>query len=132
MKRLLKIALLAVAAVSTLFRGERSSSSPEASSSPKRWLFELTVLLGVLAVGGLLVAVSGLVSIKASSGHWAITEWVLQFSKQRSVSTHAWFVKTPPLDDPGLAIKGAGQYEIACRPCHGSAELRSPRVANAK
>ena len=131
MKSLLKIAVLAAAAVSTLFSAGQSSAPPEPSSSTKRRLFELTVLLGLLAVGGFLVAVSGLVSIKASSGHWAITEWVLQFSKQRSVSTHARFVKTSPLDQPGLAIKGAGQYEIACRPCHGSPELRSPRIANA-
>lgn len=96
-----------------------------------RSLLKIGVLLGLFAAGGLLVAVSGVISIKASSGHWAITEWVLQFSKQRSVSTHAWFVKAPSLNQPGLAIKGAGQYEIACRPCHGSPELRSPRIANA-
>jgi cytochrome c553 len=136
MKLLFKIGALLVVAAGAwgLFTGGRGSLPPEPTPGPSitnRLVLELTVLLTVLAAGGFFVALSGLVSIKASSGHWPITEAVLQFSKQRSVSTHAWFVKTPPLDKPGLAMKGAGQYEIACRPCHGSPELRSPRVANA-
>ena len=48
----------------------------------------LAVLLGLaVASGALLVAGSGLIPIKASSGHFAITEWFLQFSKQRSTSS---------------------------------------------
>ena len=94
-----------------------------------RWMIPITTLLVVLGVGGLLVAASGIIPINASSGHWAITRWFLQFSKQRSVATHTLGLKAPPLDEPWLVLKGAGHYEIGCRPCHGSPELHHPRIA---
>ncbi len=78
-----------------------------------------TVLLG-LAVAGLLVAASGIIPVKASAGHWPVTQWFLRFAMQRSISTHSLRIKAPKLDDPGLVLKGAGHYETGCRSCHGS------------
>ena len=101
------------------------------SLSWKQCLLVLFALGIVLAIGGFLVAASGIIPIKASSGHWAITEWFLQFSKRRSVSTHTLGTKVPPLDEPHLVLKGAGHYEIGCRPCHGSPALHHPRIAAA-
>ncbi|HEX7182894.1 MAG TPA: c-type cytochrome [Thermoanaerobaculia bacterium] len=95
----------------------------------KRWLIESAVILAVFAAGGFLVAASGIIPIKASSGHWAVTRWFLIFSMHRSFSTHSLGIKAPPLDDPALVLRGAGAYETNCRPCHGSPELRHPRVA---
>jgi cytochrome c553 len=89
----------------------------------RRW-FKVAVFL---AVGGFVVAASGLVPIKASSGHWAITAWFLQFSKRRSVATHTLALTAPPLDNPDLVLRGAGHYETGCRPCHGSPDSR-PRI----
>ena len=94
----------------------------------KHWAFTIVALLAVLAVGGFLVAVSGIVPIKASSGHWPITTWFLQLAKHRSVATHTLGLKAPALDEPQLVLKGAGHYETGCRPCHGSPELRHPRI----
>ena len=98
-----------------------------------RWLLEPVVTvaarhpvvaLGVLglglAIGGGLVAASGVVPIKASSGHWPITEWLLQFSKRRSIATHSMTITAPPLGDPALVLRGAGHFELGCRPCHGA------------
>jgi cytochrome c553 len=84
-----------------------------------------------LGLAGFLVAASGVIPIKASSGHWAITEWLLQFGKNRSVATHTIGVELPALEDPALVLKGAGHYEDGCQPCHGSPELRNPRIAAA-
>lgn len=95
----------------------------------KRWLIETAVILAVFAAGGFLVAASGIIPIKASSGHWGITRWFLIFSMHRSFSTHSLGIKAPRLDDPALVLRGAGAYETNCRPCHGSPELRHPRVA---
>jgi cytochrome c553 len=86
----------------------------------------LFVLLGL---GGFLVAASGIIPIKASSGHWAITRWFLQFSKTRSVATHTLALKVPSLDEPSMVLKGAGHYETGCAPCHGSPGRPQPRVA---
>jgi cytochrome c553 len=93
----------------------------------KRWL-KVAGAIAVVAVGGFLVAAAGLVPIKASSGHWPITEWVLKFTMRRSLSTHSLGIKPPKLDTPDLVLQGAGHYEAGCRPCHGSPGAPMPRV----
>ena len=102
---------------------------------PKQLLWRMVayfiLFVLVMAIGGFLVAASGIIPIKASSGHWAITSWFLQFSKQRSVATHTLGMETPPLDVASLVLSGAGAYENNCRGCHGSPSLQSPRVAQA-
>ena len=90
-----------------------------------------TFFVLVMAIGGFLVAASGIIPINASSGHWAITRWFLQFSKQRSVATHTLGMETPSLDAARLVLRGAGAYENNCRGCHGSPTLLNPRVAQA-
>ncbi len=97
----------------------------------RTWVVRSCVLVVALALGGFLVAASGLVPIKASSGHWAITEWFLQFTMRRSIATHTVGLDLPPLDEPWLVIKGAAHYESACRPCHGSPDHQRPRIAAA-
>lgn len=110
---------------------ERRDRDEEAGSSHR--LMKIIKLFAVffvlLGIGGFLVATSGIIPIKASSGHWAITAWLLDFSKTRSVATHSLGLKPPPLDEPHLALKGAGHYDFGCRPCHGSPALPQPRVA---
>ena len=97
-----------------------------------RWLLFAGVLAAVAAVGGLALLLSGIVPIKASSGHFAITEFFLQLGKRRSVSTHTLLTDQPSLEEPWLALKGAGHFEAGCRPCHGAPDLpRQPRVARA-
>lgn len=86
-------------------------------------------ILAGLALGGLVLAFTGIIPIKASSGHWAVTEWFLHTVMRRSVSTHSIVVPARPLDDPGLVIKGAGHFETACKACHGAPGEEPPRVA---
>jgi cytochrome c553 len=83
----------------------------------------------VFGVGGFLLAASGFIPIKASSGHWAITRWFLNFAKERSVATHTWNLKPPALEAHRLVVKGAGHYETGCRSCHGSPGMTQPRIA---
>ncbi|QDU40868.1 Cytochrome c-552 precursor [Maioricimonas rarisocia] len=86
----------------------------------KQRVTTIVAFLVLVGVAGVLVMVSGVVPIKASSGHWPVTRWVLNFSKARSVSTHSMGIKVPPLDDPTLVMKGAGHFETGCVQCHGS------------
>ena len=85
--------------------------------------------LAAAAVVAVLVIASGLVPIKASSGHWAITAWILKFTMQRSVATHSLPIDAPPLDSDALVLKGAGHYDLGCRPCHGAPGQQAPRIA---
>jgi cytochrome c553 len=80
----------------------------------------LALLLGAGAVGVMAIAASGLYSVAASRGHWAIFEWFLSFGMRRSVVTHALPITAPPLDDPDMIRLGAGHYENACVMCHGA------------
>lgn len=97
----------------------------------RRIPLEVAAILAVLGLGGFLVAASGIMPIKASSGHWPITVWFLKFSMHRSFSTHSLGVKVPRLGEPGMVMRGAGHYETGCRPCHGSPDLPQPRIAAA-
>jgi len=82
--------------------------------------------LGLLAVTA--IVLSGVISIKASARHWEATAWILDLVKRRSVATHSLTTSVPPLDDPALVLKGAGHYELGCRPCHGSPGSRPPVI----
>lgn len=100
----------------------------------RAWLLrgaKLAAVAAFMGLAGLLVVVSGVVPIKASSGHWGITASLLDFAKRRSVSTHTLGTTVPELNDPALVLRGAGHYEGGCRPCHGSPELHRPRIARA-
>ncbi len=144
MRRSVSTVLLLVAAgifafVRSLLSGERENEREAARVSGRRSqrvnlkerIKTIVAFVGALGILGFLVSVSGVIPIKASSGHWAITEWFLNFSMARSVSTHSISIEVPPLDEPWMTLKGATHYEIGCAPCHGSPELQVPRITGA-
>ena len=95
----------------------------------KRWLFRAMMLGALAGLVGAAVVVSGVAPIKASSGHWAITEAFLQFAKRRSISTHSLTIAVPQLGDRRLVMMGAGHFDFGCRPCHGSPATPQPTIA---
>jgi cytochrome c553 len=133
-RAILRTLLLGVAIVAALGRAlvePRPRRAATVRRPIRRRFLEYAALFAVLGLIGFLVAASGLIPIRASSGHWAITRWFLKFSMTRSVATHTIGMKAPPLGDRALVIKGAGAYDLSCRPCHGSPDLPEPRVAQA-
>jgi mono/diheme cytochrome c family protein len=84
-----------------------------------RWKYLIAAVV-VAPVLALLVAWSGLVSIGARSGHWAITDWFLHWSMQSSVRTASLSTQVPPFDNPEMLKLAAGHYEAGCAMCHGS------------
>src|SRR5688572_673399 len=109
-------------------KSAESDNRPGLSRLLRRGVLGAAVL-ALFGAAGFLVAASGIIPIKASSGHWAITRWLLEFAKQRSVATHSLTVEPPLREAPWFVLKGAGHYEIGCRPCHGSPEHKHPRIA---
>ena len=134
--RIFLIAMIVAAAGREVLFG-RSEHKPDpappassaAASRIKPWSFRIAAFLVVVAFGGFLFVTSGIMPIKASSGHWAITAWFLNFAMRRSVITHSLGIKTPPLNDPALVAQGAGHYEFGCLPCHGGPDLPQPVIA---
>ena len=100
----------------------------------KRWA---AVVVGIAAAGvaglalaALLVAWSGIYSVAASSGHWAIVERFLEFGMRNSVRTHAMPIEVPPLDSPDLVRLGAGHFHSGCAYCHGAPGMPVNPVAS--
>lgn len=77
-------------------------------------------VLAALGLGAALFAWSGLYNVAASDPHFAVTHWLLDFGKRRSIETHSLLVSRPALDDPDLVALGAGHFQGGCAPCHGA------------
>ena len=89
-----------------------------------RWRHVVGVLLaGIL--GAFLVAWSGLISVKASTGHWTITDIVLHWVMRSSVRTAAIGTKIPAFTEEMLPM-AAGHFEAGCAVCHGSPAIPRP------
>jgi cytochrome c553 len=83
---------------------------------------------GLVGLGAVLVAWSGLINVAASRGHWALVSWFLELAMRSSIRTHSLGVgQSPPLGDSELVRLGAGHFAGGCAPCHGApGEPRSP------
>ncbi len=82
-----------------------------------------------LALLGLLFVWSGVYSVAASRGHWAVMEWFLTFAMRNSVKTHAYGIEVPPLDNADLVTLGAGHFHSGCAFCHGAPDVRIGPIA---
>lgn len=89
----------------------------------------LATLAAALIVLG--ISFSGVVTISASSGHWAPTRWFLHWTMRNSVRTHAAF-QSPgdPADAAGL-VSAAGHFAQSCAACHGAPGERPSPVMQA-
>lgn len=87
--------------------------------APKSIAICVSAVVVALGVGALLFVWSGAYDVAASKPHFAVTNWLFDFAKRRSVETHSLLISTPPLDNPDLARLGAAHYHGGCAPCHG-------------
>ena len=90
--------------------------------------FVAAVFLSIVGMGGIAVMVAGVVPIRASSGHWAVTARILDFAKLQSVKTYSLGIEPPDLQDEALVVRGAAHYAMGCEPCHGGPSARVPPV----
>nr|WP_255699813.1 c-type cytochrome [Jiella avicenniae] len=77
------------------------------------------------------LAASGLVSIGASSGHFAPVGWFLHWTMQQTVSRRSWLVEEPDdvdLSDAALIQRGSGHFATGCAPCHAAPGVRQSEV----
>lgn len=86
-----------------------------------KWIIGFALFgLAAIVLAGFLFAWSGLYSVAASRGHWAVTNTVLTFGMQNSVRTHALGIEVPPLDSEDLSTLGAAHFHSGCAFCHGA------------
>ena len=85
-----------------------------------------------LAVVGAAVAFflgSGRYNVAAVSPHWGITVWLLEETKNRSVSYHSRAIQPPPVKDPKLVQVGVGIFQGICHLCHGGSAQPLTEIA---
>lgn len=138
LRPMLRLLLTLVGLVSLVWAPPRDGggelpSTPLAEGGPwqlvKTWTVRALVVMTVVGAMGGIVVLAGGVPLRASSRHWAITAWLLDFAKVRAVRTQSMLLDVPPLDEERLIVMGAGQFEGACLPCHGGPGMKQPRIA---
>jgi len=84
--------------------------------------------IATLAVAGTVVAGVGIIDIRASTGHWRVTDWFLHWVMRSSVRTAALGEEAPSFTAAMLPL-AAGHYESGCAGCHGSPAMQRPAAA---
>ncbi len=88
------------------------------SNSIRRHGITVLIVFLVLAVGAGIFVYSGIYNIGADDRHTRPVEAMLQLLRERSIQVRAADLAVPNLDDPQLALKGAGHYAAMCTGCH--------------
>ena len=88
----------------------------------------IAVLVAVLAASASIYA--GVYDVAASEPHWAVTTWLLETARTRSIKAHAAGIQVPPkLDDPAMVLIGVDHYAAHCAVCHGAPGVPKGEIA---
>jgi len=74
--------------------------------------------LALLLAIALVTVFSGIYNVAADIPHTRLVYSMMSELRDRSIDARAGHIKVPPLADPALVLKGAGQYAAMCTGCH--------------
>ncbi|MDA2918095.1 cytochrome c [Desulfobacterota bacterium AH_259_B03_O07] len=75
----------------------------------------------ILVIVALLIFIyTGTYNVAATKPHTELTLWVLNTTREYSISSHAEGIKVPPLDEDSLIKTGFRHYKEMCVGCHGA------------
>lgn len=78
-------------------------------------------MVGVVALGGLILIYSGVYDVAATEPHWGLTHWMIGLVKLRSIKAHAAGIATPTnLGDDSEIAEGIAHFAAHCVICHGA------------
>ncbi len=78
----------------------------------------MTGLLIIIVLAGVGFIYSGIYPIGADQRHSAVTFWILETLRKRSITNASEYIQVPPLDDPQLLLSGGADYNDMCAGCH--------------
>jgi len=87
-------------------------------SGLKRMIMGMLAALLLVALALVAFVYSGWYDVGADAPHSRPVLALLTTLRQRAIRAHAADIVVPPLDDPKLILKGAGQYAAMCTQCH--------------
>ena len=91
----------------------------------------LGAVLALVFIAGLGLIFSGFYHIEANAPHWAITNWILETIRDRSIKAHAAGIEAPPgLDDPATLVAGTEHFAAHCAICHGAPGVPKGEIAH--
>lgn len=80
----------------------------------------ILALVIIIILGGLVFINSGLYDVAATKPETGIVKWVLETTKENSVSSRSKNIPVPNLDDESLTMTGFHHYDQMCVGCHGA------------
>jgi len=83
-------------------------------------LFSTLLVIGLLCLGVIGFAYSGLLDVGASSPHGGLTNWLLSTTSHASVERAARNIEVPDLGDEALVLAGINDFDSMCAGCHGA------------
>jgi mono/diheme cytochrome c family protein len=92
----------------------------------------LTLLsAGILAtVAAAAVVYAGVFNVAATEPHWALTSWVLETARVRSIRAHAAGLLPPAgYDEQTRLVPAVGHFAEHCATCHGGPGTKRSEVA---
>ena len=96
-----------------------------------RTIWTAVAVIVLIVAGGLAYIFSGVYYIGADRPHWAVTAWLLDQARDRSIDEHAEGIAVPAgLDNPAKIAEGAGHFARHCVACHGAPGVRPAELAN--
>jgi cytochrome c553 len=75
---------------------------------------------GLGFLGLAFLPLSGLIPSSAEPAQATVLDWYFNLAAQQAITLRSIGVAVPDLDEPGMAARGAGHYELVCADCHGS------------
>jgi mono/diheme cytochrome c family protein len=96
-----------------------------------RFMGTALAVIVLIGAAGVAFIYSGIYYIGADRPHWAVTAWLLDQARDRSIDEHAEGIAVPPgLDDQAKIAEGAGLFARNCVACHGAPGVRPGEMAN--
>lgn len=83
-------------------------------------IIALFILIMIFILGGLVFINSGVFDVAATKPESRMVKWVLETTKEKSVSSRAKNLTAPNLDDETLLKTGFHHYDQMCVGCHGA------------
>lgn len=80
----------------------------------------LIILIVIVAAGVVAYAYSGMYNVSVGTGHNAVTRWLLETTRERSVESRSEDLAVPAdLDSQDRIAEGAEHFNRMCSGCHG-------------
>ena len=84
----------------------------------------------MVALCGIAFIYSGAYYIGADQPHWAVTSWLFEQARTRSIRSHARDIAVPAgLDDPARIVAGVTHFAEHCVVCHGAPGVERGDIA---